>query len=88
MIFWEKTKKKYSFILFPKGGPFGVETVKSFFFFQFFKVSKFFFQKQLHWDQTGTEINKVKTTKLRKWQTVLGRSGPKDNPTPSRNRVK
>ena len=28
-------------------------------FFQFFKISQFFFSKKLYWDQTDSEINKV-----------------------------
>ena len=91
MIFWKRNKKFYLFDFFSKGGTLWCRNGQNG-FFQFFKISKFLFPKQLYQDQTDTETNKVmnfgdschKTVEMPDCFRLFG---PKRAPL-SRNRVK
>ena len=84
-FFGKETKNFIFLIFFPKGGPFGVETVKMV-FFNFSKFHNFFSQnnftgtKQIL-KQTKSWILVTPVIKLWKCQTVLGCSGPKGPPS-------
>ena len=84
-FFGKETKNFIFSIFFPKGGPFGVETVKMV-FFNFSKFHNFFSQnsftgtKQIL-KQTKSWILVTPVIKLWKCQTVLGCSGPKGPPS-------
>ena len=85
MIFWKRNRKFYFFDFLPKGGPFGVETVKMV-FFNFSKFHNFFSQnsftgtKQIL-KQTKSWILVTPVIKLWKCQTILGCLGPKGPPS-------
>ena len=89
-IFEKKTSFWIFLNYFPKGGPFGVKMVN--FYFSIFQNFIFLFQKQVYWDQTDTEINKVMNFGDSSHKTVempdcFRLCGPKRAPL-SRNRVK
>ena len=84
-FFGKETKNFIFLIFFPKGGPFGVKTVKMV-FFNFSKFHNFFSQnsftgtKQIL-KQTKSRILVTPVIKLWKCQTILGCSGPKGPPS-------
>ena len=84
-FFGKETKNFIFSIFFPKGGPFGVETVKMV-FFNFSKFHNFFSQnsftgtKQIL-KQTKSWILVTPVIKLWKCHSILGCSGPKGPPS-------